>query len=88
MDIVGRYVLKRKWPKYFVKVLSHLFSDAASDDRWLSIVYGLKDRNLKNLLVFSQKIDDLTIFFIVALRTEGKEEKTALSGPDSPCLQR
>ena len=28
MDIVGRYVLKRKWPKYFVKVLSHLFSDA------------------------------------------------------------
>ena len=26
MDIVGRYVLKRKWPKYFVKVLSHLFS--------------------------------------------------------------
>lgn len=27
MDIVGRYVLKRKWPKYFVKVLSHLFSE-------------------------------------------------------------
>lgn len=52
------------------------------------MVYALKGRLLKNLLVFLRKIEDLTIFFIVALRTEGKEEKTALSGPDSPCLQR
>ena len=46
------------------------------------IVYTLKGRLLKNLLVFSQKIDDLTIFFIASRRTEGKEAKTALSGPD------
>ena len=46
------------------------------------MIYDLKGRLLKNLLVFSQKIDDLTIFFIVALRTEGKEAKTAFSGPD------
>ena len=52
------------------------------------MVYGLKDRNFKNLLVFSQKIVDLTIFFIASLRTEGKEAKTALSGPDRPRLQR
>lgn len=42
----------------------------------------MKNRILKNLLVFSQKSDDLTIFFIGSLRTEGKEAKTALSGPD------
>lgn len=52
------------------------------------IVYTLKGRLLKNLLVFSQKIDDLTIFFIASLRTEGKEAKTALSGPGRPRLQR
>ena len=63
-------------------------SDALSNACWLSIVYGLKDRNLKNLLVFSQKIEDLTIFFIGSLRTEGKEEKTALSGPDRLPPQR
>ena len=65
-----------------------LFADAASNAYWLSIVYGLKDRNLKNLLVFSQKIEDLTIFFISSLRTEGKEAKTALPGLDRPRLQR
>ena len=46
------------------------------------MVYSLKGRLLKNLLVFSQKIDDLTIFFIDFLRTEGKEAKTSLLGPD------
>lgn len=46
------------------------------------MVYGLKDRNLKNLLVFLQKIEDLTIFFISSLRTEGKKAKTALWSPD------
>ena len=45
------------------------------------MVYGLKDRNLKNLLVFSQKIDDLTIFFIVSLRIEGKRGNNSPSGP-------
>ncbi len=52
------------------------------------MIYVLKGRLLKNLLVFSQKIDELTIFFIASLRTEGKEAKTALSGPDDPRLQR
>ena len=39
VDIVGRYVLKRKWPKYFVKVLSHLFSDleSFSDSRFCNL---------------------------------------------------
>lgn len=46
------------------------------------MIYVLKGRLPKNLLVFSQKIEDLTIFFIGALRIEGKEAKTALSGPD------
>ena len=65
-----------------------LLADALSNAYWLSIVYVLKDRNLKNLLVFSQKIEDLTIFFICALRIEGKEVKIALSSPESPRLQR
>ena len=46
------------------------------------MIYVLKGRLLKNLLVFSQKIVDLTIFFIDSLRTEGKKAKTAFSGPD------
>lgn len=46
------------------------------------MIYALKGRLLKNLLVFSQKIEDLTIFFIASLRTEGKKAKTAFSGPD------
>lgn len=46
------------------------------------MVYNLKGRLLKNLLVFSQKIVDLTIFFIDSLRTEGKEAKTALLSTD------
>ena len=52
------------------------------------MIYDLKGRLLKNLLVFLRKIEDLTFFFIVALRTEGKEAKTALSGPDRLRLQR
>ena len=52
------------------------------------MVYVLKGRLLKNLLVFLRKIEDLTFFFIDSLRTEGKKAKTALSGPDDPRLQR
>ena len=64
--------------------LSDIFFDVWPNDRWLSIVYGLKDGGFESLLVFSQKIEDLTIFFIVFHRTEGEEVKTALSGPDRP----
>ena len=52
------------------------------------MVYVLKGRLLKNLLVFLRKIEDLTFFFIDSLRTEGKKAKTSLLGPDCPRLQR
>lgn len=59
-----------------------LFADASSYSHWLSMVYVLKGRLLKNLLVFLRKIEDLTFFFIDSLRTEGKKAKTAFLGPD------
>ena len=65
-----------------------LLRDASSYSHWLSMVYALKDRLLKNLLVFLRKIEDLMFFFIDSLRTEGKKAKTAFSGPDWPRLQR
>lgn len=34
------------------------------------------------IYLFLRKIEDLTIFFIATLRTEGKEAKTALLSPD------
>ena len=58
------------------------FSDASSYSHCLSMIYVLKGRLLKNLLVFLRKIEDLTFFFIDSLRTEGKKAKTAFSGPD------
>jgi len=64
------------------------FFDASSYSHWLSVVYILKGRLLKNLLVFLRKIEDLTFFFIDSLRTEGKEAKTAFLDPDRPRLQR
>jgi len=48
------------------------------------MVYILKGRLLKNLLVFLRKIEDLTFFFIDSLRTEGKEAKTAFQVPTDP----
>ena len=48
--------------------------DAAYYANWLSIIYGLKDRLLKNLLVFSPKIEDLTFLTLVCLQTKGKRE--------------
>ncbi len=39
------------------------------------MVYGLKDRNLKNLLVFSQRIEDLTIFFHRLVPNRGERGK-------------
>lgn len=38
--------------------------------------------------MFFAKNRRFNVFFIGALRTEGKEAKTALSGPDDPRLQR
>ena len=52
-----------------------IFTDAAYYAIWLSIVYVLKDRLLENLLVFSSKIEDLTILTLVCLQTKGKREK-------------
>ena len=45
------------------------------------MVYGLKDRNLKNLLVFSQKIVDLTIFFHRLPPNRGGKGKNSPFGP-------
>ena len=58
-----------------------LFPDALSNACWLSIVYGLKDRNLKNLLVFSQKIEDLTFFFHRLSPNRGEKGKNGPLGP-------
>ena len=52
-----------------------LFADAASYANCLAIVYGLKDRSLKNLLVFLPKIEDLTLLTLVCFQTKGKSEK-------------
>lgn len=51
---------------------------AAYYAKWLSVVYDLKDRSLENLLVFSPKIEDLTLLTLVCLQTEGKEENESL----------
>ena len=39
----------------------------------------MKDRRLKNLLVFSPKIEDLTFLTLICLQTEGKREKNGLN---------
>ena len=61
-----------------------LFADAAYYAGWLSIAYGLKDRLLKKLLVFSSKIADLTLFFVTNLKTEGKWGKSLSFAPKPP----
>ena len=53
-------------------------SDAAYYANWLSIVYSLKDRLLENLLVFSSKIEDLTLLTLVYLQTKGKRENGSI----------
>ena len=62
----------------------HLLADAAYYANWLSIVYGLKDRSLKNLLVFLPKIEDLTLLTLVCLQTKGKREKWLYFALKSP----
>ena len=44
------------------------------------MIYVLKGRLLKNLLVFLRKIEDLTFFFIDSLQAEGGKAKS-LFGP-------
>lgn len=60
------------------------FFDAAYYSCWLSVVYDLKDRLLKNLLVFSSKIEDLTLFFVAYLKTEEKWGKSLSFAPRPP----
>ena len=73
-------------------IIRWLLADAAYYANWLSIVYGLKDRSLKNLLVFLPKIEDLTLLTLVCFQTKGKREKWlyfALKSPfrkDRACL--
>ena len=64
--------------------LGKLFADAAYYASWLSVVYSLKDRLLKNLLVFSSKIEDLTLLTLVCLQTEGKRGKWLSFAPKPP----
>ena len=61
-----------------------LFADAVYYANWLSVVYSLKDRLLKNLLVFSSKIEDLTFLTLVCLQTEGKRGKSLSFALKSP----
>ena len=64
--------------------LGKLFADAVYYANWLSVVYSLKDRLLKNLLVFSSKIEDLTFLTLVCLQTEGKRGKSLSFALKSP----
>lgn len=54
------------------------FFDAAYYANWLSILYDLKDRRRKNLLVFLPKIEDLTLLTLTCLQTKGKRENGSL----------
>lgn len=58
--------------------LGKLFADAAYYANWLSILYDLKDRRRKNLLVFLPKIEDLTLLTLTCLQTKGKRENGSL----------
>ena len=44
-------------------------------------IYGLKDGDFKNLLVFSQKIEDLTIFSSSPSAQRGNRQKQPLGAP-------
>ena len=97
LDVYHNWFTVLIYPSQIVWILfSHLlyrlaliFTDAASNACCLSIVYGLKDRNFKNLLVFLRKIEDLTFFFIDSLRTEGKGKKFPFWAPtDLVCKDR
>ena len=68
----------------FRVVWAVLLADAAYDANRLLIVYGLKDRSLKNLLVFLPKIEDLTLLTLVCLQTKGKREKWLYFALKSP----
>ena len=59
-------------------IIRWLLADAAYYANWLSIVYSLKDRLLENLLVFSSKIEDLTLLTLVYLQTKGKRENGSI----------
>ena len=63
------------------KGISYLFADASSYSRWLSKVYALKGRLLKNLLVYFAKNRRFNVFFIDSLRTEGKRQKQPFGSP-------
>ena len=56
----------------------HLLAPAAYYATRLLILYSLKDRLLENLLVFSSKIEDLTLLTLVYLQTKGKRENGSL----------
>lgn len=75
------YVFTNKRSKQLYEMI---IVDAAYYANWLSIVYGLKDRLLKNLLVFLPKIEDLTFLTLVCLQTKGKREKWLSFAPKPP----
>lgn len=53
------------------------------------MVYVLKDRNLKNLLVFLQRIEGLTIFLSTLSEQREKRQKQPLGVPTDPvCKDR
>lgn len=68
----------------WIMMVNVSYSNTAYYIGWLSVVYSLKDRPLKNLLVFSSKIEDLTLFFVANLKTEGKWGKLPSFAPKPP----
>lgn len=60
------------------RMRSSVFYDAAYYANWLSIVYGLKDRLLKNLLVFFAENRRFNVFNLSLSSNEGKKRKMAL----------
>ena len=51
------------------------------------MVYALKGRLLKNLLVFLRKIEDLTLFTSTLSEQRGKRQKQPFSAPTDPVLK-
>ena len=82
---ITKLALLSSWLQRKLRVLLKqsvvIFPDASSYSYWLSIVYILKGRLLKNLLVFLRKIEDLTFFFHRLPPNEGKKCKNSLFGP-------
>lgn len=70
-------------------VVRALFPDASSYSHWLSMIYVLKGRLLKKLLVLLRKIEDLTFFSSTSYKQRGTKAKKPFWTPtDLVCKDR